>query len=192
MKTWDERAKNYLTWKEGVSPQLIKRNLVYTPLLKMLIARKLREIQPQTILEVGCGTGRLFSLYKDKPTTCVDSSEKMLVRARRLCKRKGYTNIRLLKMDICELRLGRCYDVAISSNVLLHISPDKIHEAVRRICKHASEVICVEWVEEDGVDVGNCYLHDYVGLFNEQGFRMVDARSVPFEKQRMYHFSKEE
>jgi hypothetical protein len=88
------------------------------------------------------------------------------------------------------MRLDSCYDVVVSSNVLLHIPHEKIHEAVWMICRHASEVICVEWVEEDGVDVGNCYLHDYVSLFGEHGFRVVDARSIPFEKQMMYHFSR--
>lgn len=188
MKTWDERANNYLTWKEGVSPYLIKRNIIYNPLLHFALDKKIRQIQPQTLLEIGCGPGRLFDLYRGIQTTCIDSSANMLERAKALCKHYGYTNITLYEMDACNMRFDTFFDVAITSNLLLHIPHEKIDAVISGIQKYAIHVVCVEWVDKTWHDVGNCYLHDYIHLFNKHGFTLVSSKKILFEKQMMYHF----
>jgi len=193
MKTWDERAGNYLTWREGFSFNLIKRNLIYTPILKMILKKKLKEINPKLLLEVGCGPGRLFDLYNNIESVCIDSSEKMLVRANGLMENKKHSNITLLLMDICNQesffkKFDLFFDVVITSNVLLHIPHNKIDAAIKNICGVAINVICVEWVEPNANEREGCYLHDYESLFGKHGFFVNDSLKIPFEKQIMYHF----
>jgi SAM-dependent methyltransferase len=186
--SWDDRAKTYLKWSEGFSPQLIKRNLVYIPFLRYMLARKIREINPRSILEIGCGPGHWFDLYKNRLATCVDYSEKMLERAREVCRKRRYSNIEVLLMNACDLQFVRSFNLAISASVMLHIPPGKVEDVVVGLSKCASEVLVVEWVDPDGVDVGNCHLHDYPFLFSEQGYELIDARAVPFYDQMLYHF----
>ena len=192
-ENWDQRSSDYLTWGEGVSFNLIKRNLVYANILRLMLARKIKELQPCSLLEVGCGPGRLFSLYQGiSSVVCVDLSPKMVMRARQTAKEKGLSNIMVQEMDAGCLCFEKVFDMIITSNLLLHIPHVMIEKVISSICRYSSDVVCVEWVEPGGVDCGDCYLHDYEELFMGHGYVLVDKRVVPFEKQLLMHFRRVE
>ena len=65
-KYWDERAETYL---EGFyflkNPKRFKNRFIYRPILRYLIRKKIDELKPHSLLEVGCRVGRLFPVYRD-------------------------------------------------------------------------------------------------------------------------------
>lgn len=82
--------------------------------------RKLELQHGDTVLEVGCGTGRNLPHLEAAvgPTGHifgVDLSEKMLNRARTLCEWRGWTNVTLVRMDALDYRTPRWLDAVLFS-----------------------------------------------------------------------------
>jgi ubiquinone/menaquinone biosynthesis C-methylase UbiE len=74
----------------------------------------------QTVLEVGCGTGRNLHLLHDAVgpgglVVGVDASGGMLARALRLSSKRGWSNVRLIQQDAAELTLEDRIDGALFS-----------------------------------------------------------------------------
>jgi ubiquinone/menaquinone biosynthesis C-methylase UbiE len=80
------------------------------------------------VLEVGCGTGRNFRLLRDAVGPegriyGVDLSEGMLRRARKLCRRRQWTNVVLIQADAAEYVSQELFDgvfFSFSYNVMPH------------------------------------------------------------------------
>lgn len=179
---WNQKASWYL--KDGGNP-------FYARKLKGIISRKIREFKPCSLLEVGCGPGRLFPIYAGVPNvSVVDFSYGMLRRAVALKKKMGY-DIDIFNMDINHLLfLDSCFDMVVSSNVLLHVPHEKIERVVgeiARVCRGV--VVCVEYFEERQSEVSDfCFLHDYPLLFGDAGCCLVEERKIWFEDQKLFVF----
>jgi ubiquinone/menaquinone biosynthesis C-methylase UbiE len=87
-------------------------------------------IQPtDTVLEIGCGGGRLTELLIDdcSELICIDVSIKMLERMQR--RFQGRTNLKLVKgngMDLGPIP-DRSVDCVVSYDVFVHIEPEDIY-----------------------------------------------------------------
>ena len=94
-----------------------------------------------TVLEVGCGTGRNLALLcealgAEGLVIGVDASEGMLAQARQLTTRQGFRNVRLIQQDAAKLDLEDQVDAvffSLSYSVLPNRQPVllKAWEAVR-------------------------------------------------------------
>ena len=86
-------------------------------------------LQPgQTVLEVGCGTGRNFPLILEKigPTGTlvgVDYTSDMLARAQKRVETEGWKNVELIQGDAARIELGRKFDAALST-LAISVIPD--------------------------------------------------------------------
>ena len=86
-------------------------------------------LQPgQTVLDIGCGTGRNFPLILEMigPTgklLGVDYTLDMLARARERVEREGWKNVELVQGDAARIDLGRKFDVALST-LAISVIPD--------------------------------------------------------------------
>jgi len=89
---------------------------------------RLKLRQGDSVLEVGCGTGRNFQFLRDAVghegrIYGVDLSEGMLRRARKLCQRRQWTNFVLIKADAADYASQELFDGALFSfsyNVMPH------------------------------------------------------------------------
>ena len=82
----------------------------------------------QTVLDVGCGTGRNFPLILEKigPTgklVGVDYTSDMLARAQERVKHEGWKNVELIQGDAARIELGRKFDSALST-LAVSVIPD--------------------------------------------------------------------
>lgn len=86
-------------------------------------SRAVQKLEPQhgdTVLEVGCGTGRNLPYLREAvgpggQVLGVDLSERMLSRARMLCERKGWKNATLVRMEALDYRALRPLDAVLFS-----------------------------------------------------------------------------
>ena len=107
-----------------------------TPIYLLGNERRLRQetidslhLQPgQTVLDIGCGTGRNFPLILEKigPTgklVGVDYTSDMLARAQERVDREEWKNVELIQGDAAHIELGRTFDAALST-LAISVIPD--------------------------------------------------------------------
>ncbi|MDR3709378.1 MAG: class I SAM-dependent methyltransferase [Capsulimonadaceae bacterium] len=108
--------------------------------IEQLFAR--HGIEPDTILDIGCGTGALTIELAERGFRCVgvDLSESMLECARANCSRKALA-IEYSRQDAAEFSLpGRRFDAATSLFDSLNnlITPERLTMAFKRVAHHLS------------------------------------------------------
>ena len=97
-------------------------------------------LQPgQTVLDVGCGTGRNFPpiLENIGPTgklVGVDYTSDMLTRAKERVEHEGWKNVELIQADAARIELGRTFDAALST-LAISVIPD-YRSALDRMLAH--------------------------------------------------------
>lgn len=100
-----------------------------------------------TILELGCGTGRLTRqlVAHGFRVTAVDESAEMLAYVR---------DADVVQSRIEELDLGRWFDAALLASNLLNVEPEKRRAFLRTCRRHADgvvvEMLPLGWVPEEG------------------------------------------
>lgn len=153
---------------------------------RRMLASYLVPLCPQSLIEVGCGSGELFSIYRNIPRVVgVDWQEGMLKRSRERIERHGYKNIHLSKVDITQ-EFARNdspikFDVALTRTVLMHIAPKDIDAAVHNMTLLSDRVLAFEFYKpdcEEKLEFHNWH-HEYPALFAKQGFKIVDAYQRP-------------
>jgi 2-polyprenyl-3-methyl-5-hydroxy-6-metoxy-1,4-benzoquinol methylase len=97
----------------------------------------LDSIKPTSLLEIGCGMGRLFPLYqKIECVYGIDLSEKMIHLAQ-----SRFPQINLFVKDIMSFHFNKKFDVIVVSNSLLkHIeTPNDRHRVIKNLKNHISK-----------------------------------------------------
>ena len=151
---------------------------------KREVSSILSRLKPSSLLDVGCGAGRLFPLYKGVPRVlAVDFSPSMLMHAYKMRSRLGLGNIEVRRFDVRELnRLEESFDLVLSRNVLMHIKPEDIGrtvEGIISVCK--GYVLLIEYIgSPEGLSPHN-YSHNYPVLFSKMKLefsKKVDGSSL--------------
>lgn len=147
------------------------------------------KLKPQSLIEVGCGSGELFSAYKDVPRVVgVDWQATMLERSATRIKRHGYENIILQQMDITQalpLPLEGAphkFDLALTRTVLMHIAPETIVAACRNMTLLSDRVLAFEYFNPDPPKLAfHNWNHDYVKIFYDLGYNCAEVYQRPDE-----------
>jgi SAM-dependent methyltransferase len=191
---WERRAEHYYV------PDVFGRRILGAYLIK---------IKPKSLVEVGCGNGELFSLYKDIPrVVALDWSDEMLKRAQERIARHEYTNIITAKLDITDshgtddlFKKGACaliaeVDLVLTRTVLMHIPPEKVQKAIENLTRMSKDVLAFEFydpswhVDIERLDWHNWH-HEYVPMFKNVGYELVDSFDRPDGvPQILFHFRK--
>ena len=91
--------------------------------------------RPSSVLEPGCGSGRMLAAFADRgiDVVGVDLSPRMVELARDRLGGRG----QVVLADISELELGRRFDGAVCPiNTLLHLSPEQLARHLDRMAVH--------------------------------------------------------
>lgn len=95
-------------------------------------------LKPQSVLELGCGSGRLFQLFINKIPEIygIDISVEMLKKGS-----ENYPNVNFINADIVNFQLNKKFDLIIISNGLLkHFeNPQARFETLQNAVNHLSD-----------------------------------------------------
>jgi ubiquinone/menaquinone biosynthesis C-methylase UbiE len=93
---------------------------------------------PRTILDFGCGVGRLLVHFATVANDVLglDVSPSMLLESRKNCDERGLRNVRLLPSDDALSTLSESFDLVHSSIVLQHIPVERGRRIFAKLLRH--------------------------------------------------------
>lgn len=107
------------------------------------IAKKI-SFRGRTVLELGCGSGRLSYLAYQagaKELTLVDFSEKALRIAKNVF--SGVDKVTFIQANLLNLNLPQKYDIVFSSGVVEHFKDEELPLAIEAHAKYSREYIVI-------------------------------------------------
>ena len=164
-KLWISKGKNYYEYMQNKSNRTKLRYWMQEQQLKKVL-RKIKGVE--SILEIGCGYGRITKILKQTfpqaQITAIDISIHQLRQARKVLK-----EIRFNEMSLFHLPLIPTYDLVIAIEVLMHIHPDKIAEAINILTQKSNQYILnLDWYDPHRAGESDfCYKHSYNQLYRE-------------------------
>jgi 2-polyprenyl-3-methyl-5-hydroxy-6-metoxy-1,4-benzoquinol methylase len=153
-----------------------------------------------SVLEVGCGFGRitkllLLNLPKIKEYLAVDLSAYQIENAKEyvrpaemLIKKEGKANpdIKFVVSNIQSLQVNKKYDLVIASEVLLHVLPSEIKEVVNKLVNMSNKhVVNIDWYEEQTPKIvaPHNFIHNYEEIY--KGIPSITrVNRIPIEKKK--------
>lgn len=150
------------------------------------ILDRLGDLSFSSVLEVGCGFGRIGSAVIErygKPWVGLDLSRAQLVEARR---RGDRLRPHLVEGSATSLPLrNESFDLVLAVEMLMHIPPEHVRRALGELLRVSRRhVVHVDWFEDylAGFQTGWCWVHDYSRLWTELG---ATATVIPLESERL-------
>jgi 2-polyprenyl-3-methyl-5-hydroxy-6-metoxy-1,4-benzoquinol methylase len=146
----------------------------------------LERYRPQSLVDVGCGSGRLFALYarhRIATVVGVDISARALAIARRRA-----PHVRTLCACLEDVDFGgETFDLAICNRVLQHVPPHAIRKVVATLCTVAGRIYVNELTRSDDVSE-NLYMvrHGYRELFGENACFVVEEGRLGDQTYQVY------
>lgn len=164
-KFWNKWAKTFMD-----DPWQVKIHSQHVWMLK-----KIKSINPENILEFGCGFGRniKFLIENDIPAkniTGVDLSEEMIKKAKKYI---SNSSVSLKVSDAAFLPFKpNTFDIVITHGVFMHIKPQDIEQAVKEIKKVCKKYIISIEQNYDGNEY--TFVHYYKEIFEKHKLQIVE------------------
>ena len=179
---WIEHGKNY------------RMNFKHTKqfaLQEKMLIDYLQTIAPfSTVLEVGCGFGRITKLILSnfpeiREYIAVDLSSHQIDEAQKYVNElQSVDSLRFMVSDIESLLIEKKYDLVLASEVLLHVLPSDIKSIIGKLVEMSSKhVVDIDWyVEKLPKNVApHNFLHQYEQIYREFS-RVKDVIRIPIVK----------
>ena len=154
-------------------------------------------IKPSCILDIGCGSGRLFNLYSRlKINELFNSSSSFKINeivgqdisqmALNIAATRNLPNVKLLNCKIEELEYEpKHFDLIISNKVLAAIPAGGIGSVMDRLCYLGKRIYINELLqEEENNNAQKCpyfIAHDYALLFRERDYKIDKSGSIEYK-----------
>jgi 2-polyprenyl-3-methyl-5-hydroxy-6-metoxy-1,4-benzoquinol methylase len=168
---WVDRGRTY--WNEE------RLNAEFFRVQEQFIADTISEFRPLSIVEVGCGYGRITKVLADRlPETKmlgVDLSVHQIDRARTYC---TSPNVQFECGDVCWYSDFPQTDLVLAVEFFLHIPPRTLIYMLDRLIKITPILIHDydrEWGDASSQHVFN---HDYRSLYNSLGLKCREVHST--------------
>jgi SAM-dependent methyltransferase len=144
------------------------------------IADRLAAYQPTSILEVGCGYGKVLRELRsrlDVPMVGIDFSPTQLERARVFLESAGDVGLIMSRGESLPFPDGS-FDMVVTSAVVLH-NPPAIAERMRREVVRVARRFAAH-NEETSLSY-NRYGYDTAAWYREQGIALVESGPIPMD-----------
>jgi ubiquinone/menaquinone biosynthesis C-methylase UbiE len=182
---WLERGKVY--------KQEFQYNKKFKLQEQMLIDYLKKQVPFSTVLEVGCGFGRITKLLLSNfpeitEYVAVDLSPEQIENAKKYVlgvdKR---TALKFIVSDIQSLQLDSKYDLVIAPEVLLHILPSEIKDVIARLEGWSKKnIVNIDWYEEVPRKAApHNFIHQYEEIYHQMP-RVARITRVPIIKSGMF------
>ncbi|MEW6604785.1 MAG: class I SAM-dependent methyltransferase [Thermoproteota archaeon] len=152
----------------------------------------LKTITPpfQTIIEVGCGFGRISKIILSnfpgiQEYLAVDMSPDQLENAKRYVKSDI---IRFRESDIQSLQLDKKYDLVIAVSVLLHVLPSEIDQVVSKLVSFSKmHVVNVDYYENNKPKqiAPHNFMHQYEAIYKSLS-SVKSVKRIPIVKKKTF------
>jgi SAM-dependent methyltransferase len=165
-----------------------------------MLSEYLRNLSPKfkNVLEVGCGFGRITKLViSNHPDiqkyTAIDLSPDQINNAEQYV-RSGIGNRRIKDIeltfvvsDIMSLDLDGKFDLVLAAEVLLHIIPSQIKEAMTKLVDLSNrDIINVDYYQEKITRLApHNFLHQYEKIYHEIP-TIREVRRIPIKKAGLF------
>ncbi|MFA5217043.1 class I SAM-dependent methyltransferase [Sulfuricurvum sp.] len=151
----------------------------------------LMETKPKMLLEIGCGLGRFLPLYKDVDQVfATDLVDERITH----CKTLGFDNYKFEVLDISKQTLPFAFDTIVSTQVLLHIPPKHIANAIKNMVDmtndnghwwHCTNYAPVKLSAPDAdyspeLPTANSFSHPLPELFENAGMKVISMENIQF------------
>ncbi len=147
------------------------------PTLQAIIAR----YSPRSVLDLGCGAGRLFPIYLEAgltPILGVDIAARALALAHR-----AYPQVPTRRARIEDLSLDQQFDLVVIHRVFQHLPPENLPRAVAATSRLARQLIYLNEINDQESPQlnggGYIFKHDYPALFAAHGWCALDQGRIP-------------
>lgn len=161
------------------------------------LLKKIEELKPKNVLEIGCGFGRNLKFLSDHlPSSVVmtgfDISESMVRKAKGNLKNRAFLGC----ADINALPLCKgSYELVFTHAVLMHVPEENIENAIREIRRVAKNHLII--IEETYWSVGNLqgtilkpneytFIYDYPQLLSKFGLKIIEMKEEKGEINLIY------
>ena len=183
---WLERGKVY--------KQEFQYNKKFKLQEQMLIDYLKKQVSFSTVLEVGCGFGRITKLLLSNfpeitEYVAVDLSPEQIENAKKYVlgvdKR---TALKFIVSDIQSLQLDSKYDLVIAPEVLLHILPSEIKDVIARLEGWSKrDIVNIDWYEEvvPRKAAPHNFIHQYEEIYRQMP-RVERITRIPIIKSGMF------
>lgn len=189
---WIERGKDYVN--EFRRHNLLKR--AYFKVQQEVLMRVIRKQSFCSVLEVGCGFGRIFrkvlNNFDIDKAVGIDISPHQLMNAKEhIGKRYNYS---LVLGEIGGLPFkDKSFDLVLAVEVLMHVPFDRIQTVMAELIRVTRKnIIHCDWYRPSPVSINEKdFAHNYLRVYEVLGIervKAIDIPRVPFfkERQRVY------
>jgi len=170
---WKTRGKTYKTDFDSRSGSLVHRAKYGTQ--ERLLFELLGRLSFKSVLEIGCGFGRVTKLMVGKFPT-IESYDALDLSPDQLKSAEAYVNSSKVKYHCTPFQafpgMEKSYDLVLASEVLLHVTPDEIKGFLARmVALSKMHVVHIDWSPKSPPKsfAPHNFPHDYLGLYKELG-----------------------
>jgi 2-polyprenyl-3-methyl-5-hydroxy-6-metoxy-1,4-benzoquinol methylase len=177
-----DRIKNFVTRSDKYIPhdywkeygKLYFTNFKYNNNFKKQeteLLAELRKIKFQTVLEYGCGFGRITKLinenFKSRKYTAFDISVEQLNNAQKFC---DCDNVDFIVSSIEDFEPYQKYDLVVGSEVLMHVKPKNIESIIKKIVGWSKKyILSIDATYASGELASHNFIHPYKKLYERYG-----------------------
>lgn len=145
-----------------------------------VLAEIIRKIAPRSLLDIGCGSGRLFPLYLQLQVEIIVGQDISGAALQIAKERYSSPHITLTDCPLLQLAYPAGYfDLIVSNRVLQHIPGSQIHQVIGKLAELGKFVYLNETVKDDPLDeTFYLFKHDYRQLFGEHGLLQIQQGTI--------------
>lgn len=148
----------------------------------------LSKLDFSSVLEVGCGFGRITKLVLNKFPNVLNY-DAMDISRHQIENAKKYVQSDRVNFQIStvqDFKPSKKHDLVFSTYVLMHVRPDDISHVIAKLVSLSNKhVVNVDWYQESKpiLREGHNFIHDYNRLYKENpAVKKVNQIQIPIKK----------